>query len=192
MAVQPERAGGGSRINAKLFPPGGFIAVAMDLAVMAATKWDCILVTDLAAQRAALSEAEVVRVTGCSAADQAGLLGDIFDMLAVANPARLRQRQNSLVNASRAPPLSEHARTGAIARTGPLRFCWIPGLLGFRRVLDWHFEVRQSGLERQFDLPSIFRSQLVFFGEATARPKRRIVSRRKRGDFGDQTIAQRG
>ena len=64
MAVQPQRAGNRRRINAELFPPGGFIAVAMHLAMMAATERNGELVTDLAAQRAALGEAQMVSVTG--------------------------------------------------------------------------------------------------------------------------------
>jgi hypothetical protein len=174
MAFQPERAGNRCRINAKPFPPGSFIAVTMDLAVMAATKWDCIFVTDLAAQRAALSEAEVVRVTGGSAADQAGLLGNIFDMLAVANPARLRQHQNSLVNASTAPSFRGRAWMCAItSRLASLHFLRTLGLWDFWYIHCRGCDGRQSGLERLLDASGIFCAVNRFFRPRSDAPKAR-------------------
>ncbi len=56
------------------------------------------LVADLAAERPALREAQVVRVRRLAAADQARLLGDESDMVAVADPPRLRQGERALVD----------------------------------------------------------------------------------------------
>jgi hypothetical protein len=40
MRLQPQRAGGGGRIDASLLPPCRFVATAMDLAMMAAAERD--------------------------------------------------------------------------------------------------------------------------------------------------------
>jgi hypothetical protein len=44
---EPERAGGGGRINASLLPPYRFVATAMDLAMMAAAERHGELIADL-------------------------------------------------------------------------------------------------------------------------------------------------
>ena len=56
------------------------------------------LVADLSPEGAALHEAEVVGVCGLSSADQAGVGRDKLDMIAVAMPSRLWQRQNTLID----------------------------------------------------------------------------------------------
>ncbi len=62
------------------------------------TQWDRELIADLAAERSALREAQVVGVRGPSAANQTRLLGNRFDMIAVTNPTRLRQGQHALID----------------------------------------------------------------------------------------------
>src|SRR5215472_1866870 len=48
MRLQPQHASGGCRINTELVPPRGFVAAAMDLAVVPATERDSEFITDLA------------------------------------------------------------------------------------------------------------------------------------------------
>lgn len=100
MAFQPKRPRSGGGINPKPFPPGGFIAVPMHFAMMPSAEWDGEFVTDPAAERAPLGEAQMMRIAGCAAADQARLLGDIPDVLAIANAARLGQAEHAFVDAA--------------------------------------------------------------------------------------------
>jgi hypothetical protein len=51
MGFEPERAGGGGRINVRRLPPDRFIAAAMHFAMMAAAERHGKFVADLAAQR---------------------------------------------------------------------------------------------------------------------------------------------
>ena len=51
MGFQPKGARSDSRINPGIFPPRGFIAAAMQLAVMAPAQRYGELITDLAAKR---------------------------------------------------------------------------------------------------------------------------------------------
>ena len=60
--LQPERAGSDSRINAGIFPPCGFIATAMDLAMMAAAQRHGELIADLATECAVLREAQMMGI----------------------------------------------------------------------------------------------------------------------------------
>ena len=70
----------------------------MKFAVMAPAQRDRELIADLAPECPALREAQVVGIRGLSAANQARLLGNEFDMVPVTNTARLRQRQRALVD----------------------------------------------------------------------------------------------
>ena len=71
---QPQRAGVHSRIDTGLDPPGGFIAAAMDLAMMAAAQRHGEFVADLAAERPVLRKAKVMGIRGAPAAAQTRLL----------------------------------------------------------------------------------------------------------------------
>ena len=51
MGLQPQRASGDGRIDTGLIPPGGFIAAAMDLAMMSPAERNRELIADLAAER---------------------------------------------------------------------------------------------------------------------------------------------
>ncbi len=57
--------------------------------MVSATQRHGELVADLAAERPALREAQVMGIAGLATANQARLLGHISDVIAVANPARL-------------------------------------------------------------------------------------------------------
>jgi hypothetical protein len=64
----------------------------MKLPMMTAAQRHRELVTDLAAERAALSKAQVVWIRRTAATDEAGLLGNISDVVAIPYPAGLWQR----------------------------------------------------------------------------------------------------
>ena len=70
----------------------------MNLAVVAATQGNCELVADFTAERQALAKAQMMGIAGLATANQARMLGDGLDVVAVPNPARLRQCQNRLVD----------------------------------------------------------------------------------------------
>src|SRR5215471_1830616 len=105
MCLQPEDAGCGDRIDASLLPPGGFITATMRLPMMAAAEWDRELIAGLATECSRLRKSQVVSIGRTAATDQACLLGDRFDMIAVANPTRHRQCQHTFVNDGAAKPL---------------------------------------------------------------------------------------
>jgi hypothetical protein len=88
--LKPQRASGCGWINAGARPPNGFVATAVDVAMVPAAERDGELVADLAAERSGLGKSQMVGVRRPSAANQARLLGDRPDVLAVADPARLR------------------------------------------------------------------------------------------------------
>ena len=83
MGFQPQCAGGCGRIYASFFPPGGFVARAMGFAMMAPAQRHGELIADLAAERAALREAQMRAVCGRAPADQTRLFGHEPDVLLV-------------------------------------------------------------------------------------------------------------
>ena len=89
MGFEPEGSGCLGRIDTDLLPPCPFIAAAMNFAMMPTTERHRELVAYLAAQCAALSKTQVMRVRRNSTTDQAGLLGNKSDVLAISNSARL-------------------------------------------------------------------------------------------------------
>jgi hypothetical protein len=89
MHLQPQRAGSEGRINASSFPPRGFIARAMDLAMMAAAQRHGELIADLAANRAVLREAQMMGICRPAPANQTRLFGYEPDVLLVTKAARL-------------------------------------------------------------------------------------------------------
>jgi hypothetical protein len=70
----------------------------MNLGMVTATKRDGEFIANFARQRPTLSEAKVVCVGRTPAADQARLLGNKLDMLAIADPARLGKVQLAFVD----------------------------------------------------------------------------------------------
>jgi hypothetical protein len=98
MRLEPQRASLDYRINTNLLPPRPFISVPMDFAMMPSTQGHSEFIADLAAECPALREPQVVRIAGPAAANQTRLLCHMSDMLAVANPARLRQGQHTFVD----------------------------------------------------------------------------------------------
>src|SRR5579862_7567210 len=118
MRFEPERSGCERRINPGLAPPRGLVAVAMDITMVAAAERDGELVADLAAERAALREAQMVSIAWLPTADQTGLVSDKPHMLAVADPARFRQRQHALFDAARSGPTVSPGLAFGLARRG--------------------------------------------------------------------------
>ena len=98
MRFQPQLTGWDGRIDTGPAPPSGFIAVAMQLAMMAAAQGDRELVADLAAQRPALREAQVMGVAGFTTADQTSLLRHEAHMVAITDASGLGMGKNRFVD----------------------------------------------------------------------------------------------
>lgn len=77
----------------------------MDFAMVASTQRNGEFIADLAPERSALCEAEVVSIRGAPAADQTGVGGNKFDVIAVTKPARLGQCKDALVDRLGAPAI---------------------------------------------------------------------------------------
>ena len=69
MGLQPQRAGSDGRIDTGLFPPRGFIATAMDLAVVAPAQRHGELIAHFSPERAVLREPQMMGIGGPAAAD---------------------------------------------------------------------------------------------------------------------------
>jgi hypothetical protein len=98
MAFEPQRAGRDRRVNTGLLPPFSFVAVPMEFAMMTAAERNGEFIADLAAERLALHKSEMMRICRPPAADQAGMLGDISDMIPVTHPTGFRYRQHALID----------------------------------------------------------------------------------------------
>lgn len=92
MALQPQCASIHAWIDTDLRPPSSFITAVMDFAMMSAAQRDRELVADLAAKGRRLREPQMVSIGRTPTAHEAGLLGNRFDVLAVANATRRRYR----------------------------------------------------------------------------------------------------
>ena len=66
--------------------------------MVATAERDSELVADLAAQRPALGKTQMMCIAGLPATNQAGLLGDMPEVIAIANPPEHGQRQGSFVD----------------------------------------------------------------------------------------------
>ena len=98
MRLQPKRASGHGWIDASLSPPCGFIAAAVNLAMMSSTQRHGELIAHLAAECAVLGEAQMMRIRWSSAANETRLLGDKLDVVLVTKAARFRVGQAALVD----------------------------------------------------------------------------------------------
>jgi len=98
MRLKPQGPGSGEWIDSGFAPPFGFIAVAVELAMMPPAQRDGELIADLAPKRPTLREAKVVGITRPPAADKTRLPSDMPDVLAIPHPARLGERQGALVD----------------------------------------------------------------------------------------------
>ena|SRR6478672_8484733 len=88
------------RINSGCFPPRAFVGRAVDGPVMQATERDREFIARFAAQRAWLDVPKMMRVRWLAAADEARLLSDEAQMLAISIPARCSERQGAFINSA--------------------------------------------------------------------------------------------
>src|SRR5580658_6051783 len=97
MGLEPQHPGCNGWIDAGVSPPSGFLATAVDLAMVSAAQRDGELIADLAPQRPALGKSQVMGIRGLSAADQAMALGNRPNMISVPDPAGLGEGKCALV-----------------------------------------------------------------------------------------------
>lgn len=98
MCLLPEFLGSFERIDFLGLPPGFFIAGLMQLAMMAAAERHGELIAHLHADGAGLRKAQVVRIAGLPAADEAGLRGHEFEMVFVAQAFWFGDGQRAFVD----------------------------------------------------------------------------------------------
>ena len=166
MGFQPQRASDDGRIDTGLIPPRVFITAVMNFAVVAATERDGEFIADLAAKRATLRRSQMMGIGGTAAADKARLLGNRFNMLPVANPARRRQSQYGLVdNSSRSPPFSSMRRT-------VLSF-----VRDLRSIRSAGSDVSQPIFEHLLNARGVGCRQGIFGAKNSVSPIRSVVSR---------------
>jgi hypothetical protein len=87
MRFEPQCAGSNGRIKHGFPPPRGFIATAVEFAMVSSTQRHRELIADLATECPGLGEAQMMRVRRAATADKTRLPGDIADMLAIADAA---------------------------------------------------------------------------------------------------------
>ena len=92
----PEGLGNAERINAECLPPDFLIADTVHLAVVRSAQWHCELIARLAAKRAGLCIAKVMRIGWLAATDEARLPGDVSQVVLVAIAPRLGNREGAL------------------------------------------------------------------------------------------------
>src|ERR1700722_3478810 len=110
MRFQPERSRGCHRIQSKFCPPSSLIAVAMELAMVPATKRNGELIADFATKRPLLCEAQMMGIRRYAAAQQARLTHDRLNMLSITNTSRFRQSKYTFVNPAAIPRSSRQLR----------------------------------------------------------------------------------
>ena len=98
MRFEPQLASLDHRINSYLQPPHWFVAAVMNLAMVTAAQWHGEFIAHFAAERWALRKAHVVGIRWLPATDQARLLGDEPDVIAIADPSRLREGKHALID----------------------------------------------------------------------------------------------
>jgi len=90
MRLAPQAMCDPESIDAGLCPPCCFVATSMNFAVMSTAQGDRELITHLASEGSASCKSEVV------SANQAGMSGDEFHMLPIADSSRLRITRSAL------------------------------------------------------------------------------------------------
>ncbi len=90
MATGPELARDGKRVHLPVDPPGSFIAMVVQLAMVQVAERHGELVADFAAQGIGLGEGQMMGMARQAATDQAGLVGHEFQVVQVAQPPGFR------------------------------------------------------------------------------------------------------
>ena len=98
--LSPQLTGDLDGVDPGRLPPGGFISYAVHQPMMNAAERHRELVARLAAEGAGLKVPQMMRIGWLAAADQAGLLGDVTKVLAVAIAPRRRNRERTFVDAA--------------------------------------------------------------------------------------------
>ena len=140
MRLEPQLPSFGHWVNSHLQPPYRFVAAAMNLTMMPTAQWHREFVADLAAECGALREAHMVGVRWLPAADQARLFGNETDVIAVADPARLRKGEHALVNFFGAPTSEQ----GVVDYPGRAASAAVAVLMAWPNVA-WLLAHRQHG-----------------------------------------------
>ena len=169
MGLEPQVASRNGRIKSGFLPPSDLIAAAMYRAMVPSAQRHGELIADLSAECPTLRKAQVVGIAGLATANQTRLLGHMSDVIAVANPARLWQRQHTFVDHLRSLPVLRLRRRRALSSRGllpcPLR------LIGLgRRKAD------QSCLEALLHGLRVGCRQFVLFDERPMRPDCSIIA----------------
>jgi hypothetical protein len=99
VGFRPQCRGDSDRIHSGVLPPFGFVAAVVNFAVVATAERHRELVAYLAPERGMLGKAEVMSVRRLAATEEAWLLGNESHMSLVAHPARLRNRESTLIDA---------------------------------------------------------------------------------------------
>ena len=98
MCFSPKFSRSVERINASRRPPLGFVAGAVQFAMMATAQRHGEFIADLEAKSSGLGETQMVGVAGLPAADHAGLFGDKAKVNFVALSAWLGKGQHAFVD----------------------------------------------------------------------------------------------
>ena len=135
-----------------------------------------------------MGKSQMVGVRRPSTANQARTLSDRFDMFPVTDPAWLRQGQQALVD-ELCPPPSPALCFVPVHEAAPRRYraLWCR-LRVVRRRRD-HKRPKLS-LEGLLHTLGIWRDQPVLIGEASARPRCRVIGGAKIVEFGEEPIRQ--
>src|SRR5262249_58526527 len=99
LGASPELARHLDRVDAGSLPPRSLIAGPVKRAVMGTAQGNSKFVTSLAAKRPRLHVPQVMRVRRFAAADEAGLLSDVTQMIPIPVSARRSNREDALVDA---------------------------------------------------------------------------------------------
>jgi hypothetical protein len=102
------------RVDTEPVPPCGFIAAAVDLAMVNTAERHRELVTHLATERTRLRRAKMMRIAGLTATDKAGLRGNELKMRFVADAPRCADRKHAFVDAATDARVAESA--GVLSR----------------------------------------------------------------------------
>src|ERR1700757_1032511 len=139
----PERRSHADRLDPVSAPPGAFIAAPMKFAVVRSAQRHCELVTDLLAKSPRLRKAQMMRVAGLPATDEAGLSGHEAQVLSVALPQHFWDCERSPIN--------------------PRCFTWTDPCGGLRRFrgLAWPAHGRQACVQGLVEAFGIFQAKHV-------------------------------
>jgi len=89
LGLLPKSLRGRQRIDIELSPPDAFVSATMKLAMVMPTQGNSVFVTDLTPHGSLLRELEVMRIGRLTAAGEARLGANEFQMLAIAAAQRL-------------------------------------------------------------------------------------------------------